>query len=269
MIRKLTQADHEPLMIYLTKEKAMNLFLIGDIEAFGYDKDFQELWGDIDEAGRLRGVLLRYYGSYIPYSQGTDFDLAGFASLIRKDDGLDVMSGKKEVVDLFAACDLPVQPARELFFAELTDDALLDPALDISSVKLATLDDVDRIMDLRETIAEFDINRNARASLISTMESGMGRTFYTEDESGQMVACASTTAENSQSAMIVGVCTRSEQRGKGLASLCMTALCKQLLSENRTLCLFYDNPQAGAIYKRLGFRDIGIWTMRPRTQQEG
>lgn len=27
------------------------------------------------------------------------------------------------------------------------------------------------------------------------------------------------------------------------------------------LCLFYDNPAAGRIYKRIGFRDIGKWCM--------
>ncbi|TKI86654.1 GNAT family N-acetyltransferase, partial [Bacillus cereus] len=31
--------------------------------------------------------------------------------------------------------------------------------------------------------------------------------------------------------------------------------------ESRTLCLFYNNPVAGRIYKRLGFKDIGMWTM--------
>ncbi|MGA0633387.1 GNAT family N-acetyltransferase, partial [Bacillus thuringiensis] len=25
--------------------------------------------------------------------------------------------------------------------------------------------------------------------------------------------------------------------------------------------LFYNNPTAGRIYKRLGFKDIGMWTM--------
>ncbi|MBZ9687115.1 hypothetical protein G9F72_012350 [Clostridium estertheticum] len=34
---------------------------------------------------------------------------------------------------------------------------------------------------------------------------------------------------------------------------------KQLLE--LTLCLFYDNPSAGKIYKSLGFEEIGFWSL--------
>ena len=41
----------------------------------------------------------------------------------------------------------------------------------------------------------------------------------------------------------------------------MEKLCADLLSEGKTVCLFYHNPKAGAIYKRLGFADIGMWML--------
>ena len=34
-----------------------------------------------------------------------------------------------------------------------------------------------------------------------------------------------------------------------------------LLNEQKTLCLFYDNPEAGAVYHKLGFKTIGKWKM--------
>ena len=63
-------------------------------------------------------------------------------------------------------------------------------------------------------------------------------------------------AENSKSAMIVGVATR-----KGYMSKCLSKLCNDLLERNKFLCLFYDNPKAGKVYHKLGFKEIGIWTM--------
>jgi len=35
-----------------------------------------------------------------------------------------------------------------------------------------------------------------------------------------------------------------------------------VLQEGKVLCLFYDNPEAGKIYKRLGYVDIGKWAVR-------
>ncbi len=40
MIRKLTKGDHKQVLAFLKKEAAINLFIIGDIEAFGYEADF-------------------------------------------------------------------------------------------------------------------------------------------------------------------------------------------------------------------------------------
>ena len=41
----------------------------------------------------------------------------------------------------------------------------------------------------------------------------------------------------------------------------ITKMIQDFTKEGRTLCLFYNNPAAGRIYKRLGFKDIGMWTM--------
>jgi predicted GNAT family acetyltransferase len=61
--------------------------------------------------------------------------------------------------------------------------------------------------------------------------------------------------------MIVGVCTRKEFRKKGLVSKILAVLMNEVIAEGKTLCLFYDNPKAGKIHKKLGFQDIGMWTM--------
>lgn len=61
--------------------------------------------------------------------------------------------------------------------------------------------------------------------------------------------------------MIVGVATHPAHRRKGLATQLLIRLCEDLLSEGKTPCLFYDNPEAGSIYRRLGFTDVGTWVM--------
>ncbi|GLH62434.1 hypothetical protein [Parageobacillus sp. G301] len=87
MIQSLTKHDHDQLFSFLQKELSFNLFIIGDIELFGYDADFQEIWGELDGTGRLKAALLRYYNSFIPYAQG-DFNVEGFAVLIQQTNNL-------------------------------------------------------------------------------------------------------------------------------------------------------------------------------------
>lgn len=258
MIRKLTKRDHEQLLSYLSEEPSINLFIIGDLEVFGYESDFQEIWAEFDERGEMNAVLLRYYQSFIPYSK-SKFDVAKFVSIITSFPKPILLSGKADIVEKFEPFqELQLGKKQETFFAECKSTENFDET--IVDIKKASLDHIDQILSLRKTIDEFKLSDNAAKMLRTSMESNTARTYFTE-ENGLMTACVSTTAENSISAMIVGVCTRKEYRRKGLATAIMQKLFTDVINENKVLCLFYDNPEAGRIYKRLGFNDIGKWTM--------
>ena len=41
----------------------------------------------------------------------------------------------------------------------------------------------------------------------------------------------------------------------------MVRLCKNLIDENKIPCLFYDNEEAGKIYKKIGFKEIDQWVI--------
>jgi len=78
----------------------------------------------------------------------------------------------------------------------------------------------------------------------------------------RLVALAETTAENSVSAMVVGVATLPGWRGRGFALACVhAAAAHSFAAGRRYLCLFYDNPAAGRIYHALGFADVGRFGM--------
>ncbi|PLR94139.1 GNAT family N-acetyltransferase [Bacillus sp. T33-2] len=258
MIRKLHKEDNEKVMAFLADEPSINLFLIGDIEAFGYDAEFQQLWAGFNDKGEMTAVLLKFYDAFIPYAKG-EFDVNGFADIILSYGDAPALSGKAEIVDKFEGLEgLNLGKKQVTYFAECRKAVNIGAGA--FNVKKAEIDDIDRIVDIRQTIVEFPTSSDARDMILKAMESNTGRTYYIEED-GKMSASASTTAENSMSAMIVGVCTRPEHRKKGLASAVMQKLVQDVLDEGKVLCLFYDNPKAGRIYKRLGFKDIGMWTM--------
>ncbi|PGL35963.1 GNAT family N-acetyltransferase [Bacillus cereus] len=259
MMRKLTKKDHEQVFSFLKEEAALNLFIIGDIEAFGYDTDFQELWGAFKENGTLKSILLRFHETFIPYSKG-EFIVADYEALLYAYKPLK-LSGKSTIVERFeTAPSVQLGTKNEMYFCECLDDNNLPSTPVQETIKHATLDDVERIMKLRSNIAEFPTANESEKILRQALETNTGRTYYIEKD-GAIIASASTSAENSLSAMVVGVCTHPNHRGNGYASLILQKMIQDFTKEGRTLCLFYNNPAAGRIYKRLGFKDIGMWTM--------
>lgn len=259
MIRKLTEADRAQTLAFLSVEPAINLFMVGDIEQDGFDKDFQELWGDFNEIGELEGVLLRYNGSYIPYYKTPAFDPLPFVEIIKADLKHMVVSGKENVLNVF-------QPyfndydCKSTYFCELkTSEQLKSTNL---PVKVAKPEDASRICELLDEIEEFRASTTTPESLERVICSGAGRVYYIETDDGILKNVVQTTAENSMSAMIIGVATRKAYRNQGLMAGSLSKLCRDLIeNEGKSLCLFYDNPEAGKIYHNLGFESIDKWTM--------
>jgi uncharacterized protein len=258
MIVKADQTMHDKVMNYLSDEPALNLFIIADIENFGYETDFQEIWTDLDESGEIQGILLRFMGNYLPYAKGT-IHAKAFSEIINKDTTYEMLSGKKEITEQFRPY-VKFERTKETYFAEIKDARLINKSSSRKGIQKAELHDVDSLIELKMQIKEFSIRTTARQSLEQALRTKTGRTYFMKEDN-VVVSCASTTAENSLSAMIVGVCSHPEKRNQGLATRCMEALCHDVLAEGKALCLFYDNPKAGSIYKRLGFKDIGMWSM--------
>jgi len=262
MIRKLTEVDRKITMEYLSEEPAINLFIIGDIEGFGFESDFQELWADFTTENQIDAVLLRYYESFIPYTKNVNYDWTEFKKIILDAEsdieGHVTMSGKESVINNFNDI-LPNHNRRSTFFCEVrSDDNLVKTGFE--DIKIAGVRDVDRVYNLIESIREFDGSINDKDRIQHKLETNTGRIYYYEDK-GLMTSVSQTTAENSMSAMVVGVATLDTYRGKGLMSSCLSKLCLDVLSEGKTLCLFYDNPQAGKVYHKLGFETLDKWTM--------
>lgn len=259
MIRKLNAKDYEILMTLVKDEPEFNLYIIGDVESFGFEEDFLELFGDINIYGELESVLVRYFNVFMVYSKG-DYDVQGYVELIRGKD-FSMLVGKADVTLKFEGTVLELDEPEQHRFAILKDinkEFEIDKNLE---VKIATLDDIPKIVSLKSTIKEFNSGNERFAEiLINNIKAGTTHGYFIECD-GKIVSYAQTSAENSVSAMVVSVMTDRNYRGKGFASTCVKMLCDNMIAQNKTLCLFYKNPEAGAIYRRIGFEDIGFWSM--------
>ncbi|TCZ80881.1 GNAT family N-acetyltransferase [Paenibacillus albiflavus] len=259
MIRRLKQSDHEVCINLLKTRSAENLFIIGDIEAYGYDQEFQKLWGEFNDSGELIAVLLKYQENFIPFAVES-FNAEGFAEIISNEPAK-FMSGLKEITEKIEPyLYKQFKTKRQTYYAKCTRLTSDKNNVDFSNVQQAFPHDAEALVELRNSVPEFSDSIITIERLRRTLTDGTSRSFFIMED-GKMVSTASTAAENSVSAMVVGVATLENYKKRGHATKCMLKLCSQLLLEGKDLCLFYDNPAAGAIYKRIGFEDIGFWMM--------
>ena len=261
MIRKLTEKDRTPVMEFLMTEKEYNIFIIGDIENHGFSSEFQELWGDYDDFGLLRAILLRYMQNSIVYAPGV-YRAGEFGRMIQEHPEIKTVMGKTSVINsLTLEGKLDYSKVRTTHLARL--ERLNYRGIKSGkhpAVRIAGLGDVPAIVGLHTQIEEFnyDTEEEKAQALTRDLKSKSGRAYVIEED-GITVSTALTTAENQFSALIRGVATLAGHRKRGLATACTAALSRDLQAEGKTPCLFYDNPTAGNIYRRMGFQELGTW----------
>ena len=100
--------------------------------------------------------------------------------------------------------------------------------------------------------------KNKKNQLLTRLEEGMGRNYILKRD-GEIIHHAATYAELDNLAVISGVITREDWRGKGVGTLAVRKLCYDLLKEGKKPCLFYYTKQAAMFYKKIGFEEGTGW----------
>ena len=262
MLYTCTEADRSRILAYIAKEPEMNLFFFGDIENFGVDQDPVHIYAFADTDNNWQSLLLQYFDSYIFYSQDVQCP-ADEAVTFLKSRKVDCLSGKLELVKRFSE-SFPDKKLQPTFMSRCNTVSHGVPLPANVTLRKLTPEDFVELLELLSGIAEFadsfrDPQRARKQQEVNYRHGSVTYGVYTD---GKLAATAATTADSSQSAMVMAVATRPELRGHGYASAAVTRLCEDCFAVGKNfLCLFYDNPAAGRIYHRVGFQDVGSYAM--------
>jgi predicted GNAT family acetyltransferase len=257
MIKQLFKKDLKSVMTLLEQDKSYNIFIIGDIEAFGFETDFQTVYGEYLDH-QLVSILLFYHENVCYYSLDEAINPAYFTLL--DDHGFESISGHPKLLEPFAQ-HYPLLERKTMYFCENTRPARAMPNRVIK--KATTKEDFEKIYYCLKTIEEFDVKTQSLDMFTKRkMNWANKQTCLYIEEDNKAVATATATCETAYNAMVVGVATLESKRHLGLASDLINALTIEYVqNKHKSLCLFYDNPSAGSIYHRLGYQTIGQWLM--------
>lgn len=248
MIREVQQAEYQLVYKLVKQDNARNYFI-----RLGFESGkpvYERIIGEWDRTGELKAVLLKRISGNLQFYAKGQFDAGSFAEHMKTMEFHSLISPKSYCDDFLD---------RGLF-GEIKEGAYISKLPCNTAYEFTAQPEVEtlRLEDLDEVIALYEKVFNsfsAKPVMEKRLSSGRGRGVCIRQD-GKIVSVVQSEFEEIDSALIVGVASAPEIQGKGLATKCLQAMCKQLREEGKDLYLQYDNLAAGRIYERLGFRPI-------------
>ena len=256
-MQKAERRDFNQILSYLDRDPYFNLFMISEMlnkksESFQIFCSFED--------GLIVGVLLksdRHYNLFfekrtaiLDFSDKLNHEISETPNAI--------LAGEQKQVETIL--ESVKSEKRKTIISEFSicQKLLNVNTIDNLNIQETSKEDVEEVSELLTNLPEFG---SANAGTIrSEIETGFRKTCHIR-VSGKIVSTASCVAETDKAGMIIAVGTAESEefRRKGYATACVSFLVEKLLKKGKTACIFYDNPVAGNIYKRIGFKKIGTW----------
>ena len=240
-VRRLTEPAE--ISTFLRQDRWYAAYALGDLEP-GFFEQCQ--WFGADTMGQLRSLALLY--------EGLD-PQALF--LMGEPTGITLILGAalRPASALFI-CSESHLPALRAYYQTGEIDAMSRMTLVASDFRPADFPGVERLgPGYAGELAR--LYECAHGNAFSPYQLAQG-VFYGIKEKGRLVSAAGThiVAKTMRIAAVGNVCTYPEQRGRGYATLCTSAVCSELLGMGLDVVLNVERGNASAIhvYQKLGFR---------------
>lgn len=260
-VRKLANKDISDVYAYIKDEPEANLFIQGDLELYGLQSQEVTLYA-VGEP--WDSILLKYYSDFILYSKNPLYNTKAIEALLARQERIMAISAKesllKQIQHLY-----PTKKIQGTYLCRCNKASFIPKAETTLPIRRLTAKDAPAIIALYQQIEEFaqpylDYTQEKLSEIIDNIEKG-GVSFGLF-EGSKLLVTAYTTATTTSGAMIVGVATHKGYRNKGYATALVSKLCSYCFDSGlEFLCLFFDNPKAGAIYRRLGFEVVDRWAI--------
>ncbi len=256
VIRELNEADRRATVVLLSRQPAMNLYLLGNLETLGFENSLCQFWGDFGQDGTLRAVLNRYMSGWALF--GTpDADWAALAATLEQhpitaERLQDNPGGTASILPWLTRYQAVKVIEEELM---QLDAAAFRPQPTPAAVRVrqAGVADLDALTD-------FYGDAGAMRRSVAAIKRPLHDTrVFVAEEADAIISVALTNAETANLAMIGGVYTPPGARGRGLSQAVCSALCQALLDDGKQPILYWETPAAGAVYRKLGFVSVGHW----------
>lgn len=255
MYVKAKEQDVEKLLAYFEQDLKNCLYSYIDLKKFGIANPNLTVY--FDESDGICCTALKYYEGLQLFDADERMDAEKTAKLI-KDLNSHIVSSTVNVIEKLHPLLKDTYEMEQGYVTEMLSMPECEISEEVRPAKIEEYDEIAHLICSDEGVGGHYVPEELMEQLLTRLGEGMGRNYILKRD-GEIIHHAATYAELDNLAVISGVITREDWRGKGVGTLAVRKLCHDLLQEGKKPCLFYYTKQAEGFYKKIGFEEGTGW----------
>ena len=260
MLKKCDDSSTPRVVEYIGADRVKCFYLYIDLLECGTQGDGVGLWVSEDENGALQGVMYRYFDTLHLYSRGLcplEETLGLIAELRPK-----VITGDVENISALRPRLGEGSYAYEESYI-ITAEKLMDGKSDLSVYEAGEADvpEIAALMMKAEIYYTVYTYESLCEQLYKRLKDGFGHLYAMRTPEGRLVATNATNAETADMAVISGLVTDPDMRGRGLgrAITASTWNIVKLAGKQGIAFLGADNQNTLSLHRKMGYTFHGLY----------
>ncbi len=246
------------LFEYIGNDYGKCLYMYIDLKKYGLKFDSFKIWVQYTLDENISCLISEYHGGFQVFSKSNDFDAKEIANFIKEKTPTGI-SGMKKTIDKIHQY-LP-DFKQEIGSVAKLIELKYPPNINAYSVPIDELSEVAKVVSEDENVGKPYGYQSLFEQFCERKKDKFGRNFILRDSETNNIIChAATYAELPELAIISGVLTTPEYRGKGFSKETLAALCEELISEQKEIFSYFYILPAEKMHYGVGFEKIGDWS---------
>lgn len=261
---KVTDENYKYVEKVLRAEKEKNIYILGDIQKYGLNGNEVECFAGGECGEDIPFVLMRFCGSYVIYAP-KPIDVTKELEVYFAGRPIHCISGDRMIInrirDIFDDAVIVDNKMLKLDKTQLIYNGRCECVEE--NIRELNEKDCFAIQKFYSGIDEFREKFAGNVGIQKIKEQFHNGKIMGIYEDGQLASIAALSAETEEFAMVDNVATAKEYRKKGLCYKLLKRMCEIEMYKNNKqfLCVCCDDQRAENLYKKVGFREIGIYSM--------
>lgn len=261
MFELAKESNVAQLLTFFEKDLKHCLYSYIDLKKYGIHNENLQIF-IYKNQDRITTVATKYYNGLQLFHDHSSFPVQSTVLLIEKLKP-SIISSTLDVIEFLAPHFNHEWDIEKGYVTSLSQTPQKDLSYPTKEASFSDLNEISRLICMDEGLGGHYNVAELEAQLNTRMKEKFGRNYIIRQE-GKIVCHAATYAEIDNLAVISGVITHPDYRGKGFAIALVSRLCANLLMEGKQPHLFYYTKEAKRLYEKIGFDSPSQWARLAR-----